>query len=298
MGFLRRIQTGELVMLHGRHRFGRSRSNHTRLEGSHISGEHAALVWQSGAWELRDLGSRNGSSLGERTLTSGERVALEVGARIALGGEVLFEVVSLSEPSASAVSGEQVSEAEEDLLGIPSLEEPEQLLTFSHDQGWSDGENTLVDGQLLEVAGKSWRLHLPELLSETRDLSSMAWRLEQLTLVFRVSADEEYVELGLEREGELRWIPAKAHHYLALTLARALLRDLADGEGPEAAGWLHTEDLQRQLRASKNQVYVGVHRLKKELEAAGVVDGGGVVERRRTTQQLRLGCAEIRVETL
>jgi pSer/pThr/pTyr-binding forkhead associated (FHA) protein len=55
---------------------GRSPTCDVRLEDARISGEHARVSWTGHAWELRDLGSRNGTFVLGRKVPAGGRVAL------------------------------------------------------------------------------------------------------------------------------------------------------------------------------------------------------------------------------
>ena len=50
-----------------------------------VSGNHARLSFQGGAWALEDGGSTNGTFLDERRLTPGQRVPIEVGNLIGFG---------------------------------------------------------------------------------------------------------------------------------------------------------------------------------------------------------------------
>ncbi len=255
------------------------------------------LVWADG-WELRDLGSRNGTTLNGVAVPAGQRRPVQAGSRLGFGGQPEWEVLDVEPPSAGALCGDQVAVAEGALLGLPSLEDPVCLLQFDPGVGWIDeGGQSVQDGSAVTVNGKRWLLHLPEVLAETREVRHGLW-LQETTLHFRVSSDEEYVEIGVAGPGGVRWLPGRAHHYMGLTLARLRLNDLAEGASEEAAGWVHTERLQTLLRVKKNHLYVAAHRLKKDLETLGLQDSEAVVERRRTSQQLRFGTHKVEISTL
>ena len=64
-----------------------------------------------------------------------------------------------------------------------------------------------------------------------------AVQLSDLVLCFRVSADEEHVEIDAVHLGGTLPIPVRVHHYMLLTLARARLHDRAHGSGPAEEGW-------------------------------------------------------------
>ncbi|MEO0602569.1 MAG: FHA domain-containing protein, partial [Myxococcota bacterium] len=117
------------------------------------------------------------------------------------------------------------------------------------------------------------------------------------SLHFRVSADEEYVELTVDIGGETHRLPPRAHQYTLLVLARARLDDAPDMPESEQ-GWVYTADLARQLRVTMNRLYVTLHRCRKELEA--VVEGAErtVIEKRVTTRQVRMGWSSVAVGSL
>lgn len=296
MGLLLNIDSGETIALWPRHRVGRSRASHTRLREADVSGDHALIAWSDG-WTLRDLGSRNGTSLRGALIEAGRPELLRKGDEIGIGG-ARFRLIAATPPTAAATAGSEVMEGDGSALALPSFEDPAAL--FEYEDGWVDAEGRPVeDGARVQVAGTEWTLSLPGLeeLAETRDLGG-ARDLARCSLHFGVSADEEYVEVTVRCGGEALPLKPKAHHYVLLTLARARLGDVAEGEAASAAGWLHTEDLQRMLRSTRNQIYLAAHRTKKELAALGIVGAEGVVERRTTSQQLRIGVADLVVETI
>lgn len=299
MAVLKNLDTGERLILRARHRFGRSRTNHTALHAAEVSGEHALIGYTSDGWELRDLGSRNGTWLDGTALAPGERRALAPGAQIGFGADTpQWQVVSEAPPSAFARSGDRLVEGDGDLLALPSQDDPQLVVRYDEEEGWIGDDGPVGEGTPVKVAGERWVLGVPEILAPTRELGPSEQRLHDARLRFAVSRDEEYVEVTVEGpQGALR-LPPKAHHYLLLTLARAYLADLDAGTAPADAGWRHTEDVQRMLRASKNQIYVSVHRIKKELTERDLVDGASIVQRRKTSGQLRIGVFDLEISSL
>src|SRR5262245_56689997 len=61
MAILRDLGSGEAVPLAARVVVGRASTATLRLGDSRVSGEHATVLWTGAAWEIRDLGSRNGT---------------------------------------------------------------------------------------------------------------------------------------------------------------------------------------------------------------------------------------------
>lgn len=299
MAVLKNLNDGGSVILRARHRFGRSRTNHTPLVAPEVSGDHGLIGFVGHQWELRDLGSRNGSWVNGSELPAGARHPLAVGDQIGFGTAVpQYEVTSVAPPSASARSGDLLIEGDGDLLALPSLDDPQWVARYDPEEGWVSDQGAVAEGTELTLGGRVWVLGLPEILAPTREVRDTDLSLGLASLSFAVSSDEEYVEVEVRSGGAIQQLPPKAHHYLLLTLARAYQADRADGVADGEAGWRHTEDVQKMLRASKNQIYVGVHRIKKELTALGYLDGDSIVERRKTTQQLRIGVSAIEIRGL
>jgi len=72
---------------------GRSEQSDVQFSDTVVSSRHAAVVWEEGQWWLRDLGSKNGTYLGDDRLN--DRIPLPVGeeVRLAFNGPVVeFEI--------------------------------------------------------------------------------------------------------------------------------------------------------------------------------------------------------------
>lgn len=293
---------GRLQALCSLHLIGRSRAAHTRIPRDEVSAQHALITWQGEAWGLRDLGSRNGTWLDARRLPVGVNVPLQEGSRVGIGApEITFTVLSVEPPVPSAQRGDQIIEGGADLLVLPSEDDPRFLVLRDDELGWrlatEEGGGPVSDGDLLRIDGQDWRLSIPEIPSRTaepRDLSGATTP----GVIFKVSEDEEYVEIALQVGGEAMALPSRAHHYLLLTLARARIQDQAQGVSDAQQGWLYTEDLIRMLRYSTNQLYVALHRARREVQGLGLDPAIELVEHRRTTHQLRFGLSLVQIGRL
>ncbi|MEM6928728.1 MAG: FHA domain-containing protein [Myxococcota bacterium] len=297
MGVLRNEVSEQRVVLRSPHRIGRSLANHLVLASAGVSGDHASITW-SDRWVVRDLGSRNGTFVNDVRLESGARHPLAKGDRVRFGSDPdVWMVTSEGPPAASARCDTNLVEGAPDFLALPSEADPELVVRFDEGQWWSD-ERAVRDGDSVEADGRTWRLSLPEQLAPTAALGDPGPRLDTAELRFAVTDDEEYVEVTVQLPDGPRVLVPRAHHYLLLVLARARQEDRDEGASATAEGWRYTEDVQRMLRASKNQIYVSVHRIRRELKALGLVDAEAIVERRRTTGQLRIGVGRSHVESL
>jgi len=297
------------AILGARHLVGRSPGAHTRVPSRAVSGEHAVFLWTGERWELRDLGSRNGTFVGGRQLAPGETVTLKTGAEIAFGEpEARWVLASAAGPTVAAVSGREIMEGEGRLLALPDEDDPEIVIELDPAYGWQalrDGEAIgVVDGEELDAGGRSWRICLPSTLvpapytTELREISITEKTIGRTALDFAVSADEEYIELTAKVAGMPHQLPPRVHHYLLLTLARHRLTDAAEGVAESEQGWMYTSELRKALRISPNQYYVMTHRLRRELEELGIVDATRLVEKRTTSRQVRIGVSELTVRPL
>lgn len=298
---LLRTPRGDTILLRARHLIGRSRSMHTRLDWTSASAEHAVLAWNAGVWTVRDLGSRNGTTLDGRRLETGEHAALREEATLTFGEDAeRFTMVSVGPPSPAVRSEDgEVVEGDGDLLALPSQEDPQLVVTFEGAAGWvvaqQGSSGPARHGHMVEVGGRRWTLNLPEMLEPTGDLRRSDTSFDIIALRFRVSGDEEYVELDVLVNGQPHTLKPKAHHHLLLTLARERLSDRLGGLNASEQGWVYTNDLTKKLGTNSNQLYVSLHRARKELEDLGLFDATHIVERRALTRQVRLGVADVTV---
>lgn len=300
MAILQNSATGERIILADRCLLGRSRSMDVTVQAADVSAQHAAIVWNGKTWSIRDLGSRNGTQVKGKAIEPGVSCTLTPGVTIRIGESHEFTFVTDAPPSPTAASGDQWVEGDGELLALPSADKPEVLIVFA-EGGWvarrGDQTEPCPHGTTLQAGGQEWQISLPELLSPTTDRTSSQRDLQNARLEFGVSSDEEYVELTVQfSDGSRHPIKPRAHLYVLLTLARQRMGDddVADAE----RGWIHTAQLASMLRATSNQLYVSLHRARKDLAALGVLDPSELLERRSTSRQIRIGVSDLSVQTL
>ncbi|MEO5730054.1 MAG: FHA domain-containing protein, partial [Byssovorax sp.] len=288
VGTLERMDTGERTALRSRVLLGRSASCDLRVDDPRVSSEHASLGWTGAIWEVRDLGSKNGTFVGERRLAAGERIPLLPGDMLALGAPrppaPAFVLADGAPPAASARHAQTgvVRAAQAGLIVLPDDETPRALLVEQHDGSWAveaQGTARLAsDRETIVVDGEAWLLDLPERTTSTAGGSAGDLTLSTIALRFAVSRDEERVDITVvcpDREIEL---PARSYHYMLVTLARARLA--AAEAPPRERGWLDRSDLCRMLATDELRLNVEVCRARKQFSALGIQGAASIVDRR------------------
>lgn len=310
MAILERSDTQVRAVLLSRHLVGRSSLAHLRLNEPNVSAEHAVLSWNGRQWELHDLGSRNGTTLDGRRLSPGERVVVTRGALIGFAATGnLWRLVDDGPPVALArpLDGGEPICADHDLIALPSADAPEVTVYRDALGEWvveRDGElERTADGREVRAGGQRFVLHLPDVVASTWDAEAMAPSLDRVRLRFKVSRDEEFIEVTVLTPGRDIELGARAHHALLLTLARARRQDQEEASSAPAAsrlpesshGWLYLEELEKSLRLDEMHLNVAVYRCRQQLAGAGVAGAAGIIERRKPTRQLRLGVSQFEI---
>jgi hypothetical protein len=298
MGMLRRLPSGEDILLTQRCILGRSRACTVRVHDANVSGEHASLRWVGGAWSLQDLQSRNGTFVDAQRLAPGDRAVLALGSMIGLGRPDSFVLVDTGPPEAFAapLDGGPPVVTQGGILALPDPAAP-QLMIFLAPGGWTverAGEGVVVDdGEIVRIGDDAWQLNLPKPLAETEDSLSSPPAVDSLALRFHVSRDEEYVELVALHAALTIDLKARAHHYTLLMLARARLRDSA--LPVDRQGWVLQSDLLTMLRVDANHLHLDIYRLRRQFGEAGIANAAHIIERRAGTRALRIGVSRIEI---
>ncbi len=239
-----------------------------------------------------------------RKLEPGVRTDLAKGGEVCFGGAEAWRLVEGGPPVASAIRAEteELRVAEQGILVLPDTEAPVVSLFMDEEGMWllEAGEATrrAVDQESVEAGGR-WVLNVPPptpggRLPTTQKMTGFVRALGALKLRFRVSQDDEYVELEVIEGNQVISLGARAHHYLLLTLARARLADAAKGDiAPAEQGWLYMDDLLEMLKTDPQHINLSIFRARQQLAQANVLNAGAIVERRVPTKQLRLGTAQV-----
>ena len=300
------IRFGSMTsQLEPEHLVGRKPACALYLDMKYVSGQHAIFRYLREHWELRDLGSRNGTWLDGVLLKPGEWSAIRLGAKICFGKqEQEWEVINDAPPQVMAVplaSGNPIM-IEGELLTLPTSESPRATIYRGSDGVWileqPDSIAPIKNLQVFEFEGQLYRFSCPELSYETSLADSLPPVMSSIELRFFVSRDEEHVQLRASWGVGVQDLGDRSHNYLLLTLARRRVADLAEGLPESSCGWLDPEDFAHDPSMAPSQLNVDVFRVRKHFAACGVPDAANVVERRARAKQLRLGTGLISIVTV
>lgn len=281
-----------------------------------ISSIHAAMTWNSkqSVWELRDLGSHNGTFVGGRPLEPGSKVPLMVDDRVVFG-RVGLRVLDVAPPPAHAVCDEtgEVRIGRDGVLLLPDERGPE-LAVMRAAGAWLigapdplqraiDGGDPAgfarVEGVCVRTAGgRRWKIRVPTL--HRRTVQSRK-RLADYVLVVTVMEGGDRVGLTLDGGERPITLRPRVHHELLWMLARARLADLAAGRPEPEQGWLTQEQIIDDMRLGASDpiahLTMLVHRARHQIEPHAPVDYMNLVERDPNRPgSLRLGATRVRID--
>ena len=284
---------------------GRSGRSDLCVDDRRVSAEHASISWAGDRWEVRDLGSRNGTSLNGSAVEPRRREHIRNGDEICFGSpEHKWKVVDDSAPGACAVmqGTDMRADGSLGLLLVPNDNDP-RVCVMEEGGDWClefQGERRPVrDQDTIEIDGQMWRLNLPSLGTQlpATQTDEDAWHIDALSMHFRVSRDEEHVRIQLMGPHQQTELPERAFSYLLLTLARRRLEDRARQDLPMSEeGWMASDELCTALRIEPEKLNVDVYRARKQLEKAGITGSAGLIERRRASGELRIGVSRLEVQ--
>lgn len=199
VGVLVSIRSEVSARLRVRTLVGRDARADLLLTSSGTSGQHALIRWDGSHWFLRDLSSRNGTSLNDVPLQGRESV-LHVNDVLVFGDPVeRWRVADVQPPTAFALRADGGTvEGTGDTLLLPDETNPRVGL-YRGEQGWaldSESESKAVaDGDSVELDGVQYRLSLPgdgddALLTKTFTARP---RLASICMEVDISADQEFL---------------------------------------------------------------------------------------------------------
>lgn len=301
MAELHHIATGRAARLRPSHTVGRSPDSHLELPDNWISGNHARFDWVGSGWEVRDLGSKNGTFVNGRRLSPGETTRLSEAARVSFG-KADDAWIFLRSGEAGVGARRQpdglLRWGSANTLSLPDEDHPRCTVFLDEDNRWvadQDGEQRPVrDGESVTLDDARWELILPASYRDTVDISITPPTISDLVLRFRLSRNEEYVRLIVTLGEQEFDLGARTHHYVLLTLAR--LRAQSPASAGVHAGWAYSDDLALGLQIETSTLNVHVHRIRQAFAKLPVAGGANIIERRPASKELRI--TDVRFEAV
>jgi hypothetical protein len=285
MGTLRSLAQPEvpLVYLHYDHDVGRSPRCGLVLAHPRASTYHARIRWSGRRWEVRDLGSRHGTTLNDEAIATQSWHPLRRSDRLVFGDpSESWCLVDASPPAALLIPavGEPI---ELSAVSLPISDDPRSTIfqladgTFALEE--DGGEHVKVrSGDRIVVGGRELLVHLPGggdiVLTSSAEASAITRSLRSAVVRLVASRDEENAEAIVEHGEDQLTLPPRAHLYLLLQLARVRTQHSDDG-------WVACEALCRDLRITATQLALQVFRVREDFKRIGFYDAGEVVDRRR-----------------
>lgn len=300
MGILRRESDGREVLLATELVVGRMPSCGLVLSHSFISLAHALVRWNGGQWELRDLGSTNGTHANGRRLAPGDSASLTAGTTVTFGNSSeTWCLIDDAPPAPAAIplDGGEPRFFVAGAIAIPDASDPSALVLLE-DAAWvlesAEARVAISNGSHFTAAGRQWRFECSAAATATF-ATQQRESLLNARLVLRPSLDEEHIQLTLFMGTSVKRFGERTCFYLLLVLARRRLLDERDGV--LEPGWIEVEELLRMIpEYSHSSLNVEVHRLRRLLHDAGLGDAAGIVERRRGEMRIGTSRLEIRSE--
>lgn len=272
MGILLNEATGERVVLHALHVFGRNNPrSDTYLSDPWVSLMHATARWYESQWLMTDH-SRNGTFLNGRLLPKDELTPLMISQKFQFGSNLAptWRVVDISAPNTSLIP----VDAEHELIVLtannllPNSETPEISIFQASASIWMLESLTemreLMDGDMISFSDRKYRILITSKLEETQ-IRGHRLSPELPHFKFNLSLDEEHTQARISLDKEWFDLGEREHHYCLVTLARKRMADSQAGVDPAAQGWLECTTLARMLGMEIQHVNILIFRARNQL---------------------------------
>jgi hypothetical protein len=298
MASLRHLASGRISILEPEHLVGRSPHCALRLDEVYVSAQHASFRWTGASWEVRDLGSRNGTFVNGSQVRSGQPCSVHRGAHVAFGQldqEWLLEGDGEPSPMVIPADGQAPWIVDSDILAIPSPDDPQVTLYRGSDGQWrlerSDGSiEPLQNRSEFELDNRSYRFSCAGFVARTATCEQSR-EVRRAKLLFAFSQDEEHVHLTVERGGTEFDLGSRSHHYLLLLLARRRAAEEKDDATGASSGWVYQDELVKWLATTPQQLNIDIFRIRRQFSGLDLLDAPDIIERRPRTRQLRIGAS-------
>ncbi len=307
--------SGSVIFLCQYHVFGRLQNSvNTEVKGQEISRHHAALSWRDGQWMIKDL-STNGTWLNGKRIAKNQFFPVAKGATLQFGHDknpiyILFNdrapVDSLCRCRSenTTVLDENTSDLIVELDSyhlLPNMDAAKTVVYKNNGRWWvedlinQDNKHPLKNEERIQIGREYWQFYLAGDCLDTMALEEHGTDLAKVSADFKVSQDEESIQLGVHVDKQFVDLKIRNYHYLSLYLARRRALDKALGMPESEQGWVYVEQVSKDLRMEETAVNLHVHRARKQFaqQLQNVADAPNFIERRPS--QLRFGIPSLRV---
>lgn len=279
---------------------GRAPRSDLHLPRHLVSQQHALVFWTGQAWMIRDLGSRNGTFVDARRISTGQSVLLRERSVVAIGEMAeAWEVASAQAPPEIAARKESTWEVvlPVDRLLTLSAGDDEAAIFFGP-SGWvverEDGTAPIGDGEFVVLGSDRWIVRINARTEGATTKTAFELSLDVVEVVIQVSRDAEFVQVAVKAGERTIDLGARAHNYLLLELVRRRLADRAEGIVDAECGWASEEDCAAVIGGAA-RLNVDVFRIRRLFAAMGITDGAAIIERRPRDRRMRIGIPRVSV---
>jgi pSer/pThr/pTyr-binding forkhead associated (FHA) protein len=242
--------TGEKLILHSQHTFGRSPNNISVIQENDVSRRHATIYWENNSWFLMDYSS-NGTKINKRHIHHAtKKLKKNDVIRFSNYNRGVWELINNNSPCCflKAVKVPQ-NFIELDKRIVIIRRETQQVAIFRNSNNrwiFDDGktETTLVNGYSYSINNENYIFIDNECQNETHrniDLTQKA------SFQFTLSADEESVFVKIRINELILDLGSRSYNHLLLHLARIRKKDLDSGISEQSSGWVYIEELTNPL---------------------------------------------------
>ena len=302
MGILAKTEDGARgVELTSQFLVGSSTNCNLRIVGESISPHHAEIIWLGETWKVRDLSSSRGTYVNGASVSSKTHTLLGQGDSLGFGAlRSSHRLIDAGPPKIFARNmntGEILDLINGELILSAPRESPVRIIPGAEHSRWLICRGgrlaPIVDGDMIGVGSQVYTVYVP---SETL-APRLPPTIDSVDLTLRVSQDEEVVEIWLRDSNDnVNIMPARAHYYTMLLLARMRLEDRSkDGLPLLEQGWRSVHQLCEMLAVEESRLNVDIYRIRRDIAKFGLLNSKDVIERQRSRRLVRLGIENVSI---
>jgi hypothetical protein len=305
MATLKDTKTGALIFLGGEQELGRAARCAIQLDATSVSALHASLRWAaSEQWQVKDLGSRNGTQINGKHLSDKEWHSFSRDDTLVFGDSTWVMIDDgPPRPLVVPLGGGEPREMTDGVFVLPSDDAPLVTIFRNAHGDWQlelpDLVAVLGDQEIFSCASVRYRFIAGAGRATTPTANIEAPQgLEDCELGLRVSRDEENIEVSAKVRGKTSALGSHEQDFLLLALARHRLADRAQGLPETSCGWVYQDEVADALGVTRELVNVYVFRIRQQFAKMQLQGAAQIIERRPRSGQLRIGLARIDIERL